>query len=106
MTRALREAGYPTMTTLALRYRKGYFVVSGPDTQPTRFRSRREVKDWCHPWRNVLSHRRPQLRRAADVAAFVKRHANLKPLAAHRRRPVGVERLEQRERGAAGFSRP
>ena len=94
------------MTTLALRYRKGYFVVSGPDTQPTRFRSRREVKDWCHTWRNVLSHRRPQLRRAADVAAFVKRHANLKPLAAHRRRPVGVERLEQRERGAAGFSRP
>jgi len=34
------------MTTLALRYRKGYFVVSGPDTQPTRFRSRREAKDW------------------------------------------------------------
>ena len=26
------------MTTLTLRYRKGYFVVSGPDTQPTRFR--------------------------------------------------------------------
>jgi hypothetical protein len=24
------------MTTLTLRYRKGYFVVSGPDTQPTR----------------------------------------------------------------------
>ena len=24
------------MTTLALRYRKDYFVVSGPDTQPTR----------------------------------------------------------------------
>jgi len=53
------EAGYPTMTTLTLRYRKGYFVVSGPDTQPTRFRSRREAKDWgeakdwCHtrhPW--------------------------------------------------------
>ena len=34
------------MTTLTLRYRKGYFVVSGPDTQPTRFRSRREAKDW------------------------------------------------------------
>ena len=26
------------MTALTLRYRKGYFVVSGPDTQPTRFR--------------------------------------------------------------------
>jgi hypothetical protein len=26
------------MTTLTLRYHKGYFVVSGPDTQPTRFR--------------------------------------------------------------------
>jgi hypothetical protein len=41
------------MTTLAVRYRKDYFVVSGPDTQPTRFRSRREAKDWCHtrhPW--------------------------------------------------------
>jgi hypothetical protein len=51
-------------------------------------------------------HRRPQLGRAADLAAFVKRHVDLKPVAAHGRRPVGVERLAQRERGAAGFSRP
>ena len=36
------------MSTLTLRYHKGYFVVSGPDTQPTRFRSRREAKNWCH----------------------------------------------------------
>jgi hypothetical protein len=48
------------MTTLTLRYRKGYFVVSGPDTQPTRFRSRREAKDWCY----TASLGRPSIRSA------------------------------------------
>ena len=31
------------MTTLTLRYRKGYFVVSGPDTQPGSSISRRDL---------------------------------------------------------------
>ena len=35
------------MTALTLRYIKGHFVVSGPDIEPTRFKTRREAKDWC-----------------------------------------------------------
>ena len=35
------------MTTLTMRYIKGDFVVIGPDIQPTRFKTRREAKDWC-----------------------------------------------------------
>ena len=35
------------MTKLTLRYRKGYFIVSGPDVRPIRFASRRDAKDWC-----------------------------------------------------------
>jgi hypothetical protein len=31
------------MTTLI----KGHFVVTGPDIEPTRFKTRRETKDWC-----------------------------------------------------------
>ena len=35
------------MTTLILRYIKGDFVVTGPDIEPLRFKTRREAKDWC-----------------------------------------------------------
>ena len=35
------------MTTLTLRYIKGDFVVTGPDIEPLRFKTRREAKDWC-----------------------------------------------------------
>ena len=35
------------MTTLTMRYIKGHFVVTGPDIAPTRFKTRREAKDWC-----------------------------------------------------------
>ena len=35
------------MTKLTLRYLKGYFVISGPEVKPTRFKSGREAKDWC-----------------------------------------------------------
>jgi hypothetical protein len=35
------------MTTLTMRYMKGYFVVTGPDTSPMRFKSRPEARDWC-----------------------------------------------------------
>jgi hypothetical protein len=40
------------MTTLTLRYIKGDFLVTGPDIEPMKFKSRREAKDWCqahHP---------------------------------------------------------
>jgi hypothetical protein len=35
------------MTALAMRYIKGQFVVTGPDIEPVKFKSRREGKDWC-----------------------------------------------------------
>ena len=40
------------MTTLTMRMIKGDFVVTGPDVEPMKFKSRREAKDWCaqqHP---------------------------------------------------------
>jgi hypothetical protein len=35
------------MTTLTLRRIKDDFIVSGPDIEPSRFKSHREAKDWC-----------------------------------------------------------
>ena len=40
------------MTTLTMRLVKGHFIVSGPDVEPMKFKSRREARDWCkthHP---------------------------------------------------------
>ena len=41
------------MTTLTMRMiNKGDFVVTGPDVEPMKFKSRREARDWCmthHP---------------------------------------------------------
>jgi hypothetical protein len=40
------------MTTLTMRMIKGDFVVTGPDIEPMKFKSRREARDWCakqHP---------------------------------------------------------
>ena len=40
------------MTTLTMRMIKGNFVVTGPDVEPMKFKSRREARDWCarqHP---------------------------------------------------------
>jgi hypothetical protein len=37
------------MTTLIVR---GHFVVTGPDVEPMKFKTRREARDWCtthHP---------------------------------------------------------
>jgi hypothetical protein len=42
------------MTTLTMRLIKGHFIVSGPDVEPMKFKSRREARDWCkthHPTR-------------------------------------------------------
>jgi len=33
------------MTTLTMRYIKGDFVVTGPDIEPTKFKTRREAKE-------------------------------------------------------------
>jgi hypothetical protein len=35
------------MTTLTMRYTNGHFVVTGPDIQPAKFKSRPEARDWC-----------------------------------------------------------
>jgi hypothetical protein len=40
------------MTTFTMRYSLGHFIVTGPDIEPRKFKSRREAKDWCaehHP---------------------------------------------------------
>jgi hypothetical protein len=40
------------MTTFTMRCIKGDFVVTGPDIEAMKFKSRREAKDWCrwhHP---------------------------------------------------------
>jgi hypothetical protein len=40
------------MTTLTLRRIKDHFVVTAPDFEPMRFKTRPEAKDWCrwhHP---------------------------------------------------------
>jgi len=35
------------MTVLTMRYLRGHFVVTGPDIEPLKLKSRREAKDWC-----------------------------------------------------------
>ena len=40
------------MTTLTMRVIKGDFIVTGPDVEPMKFKSRSEARDWCkthHP---------------------------------------------------------
>ena len=35
------------MTTLTMRPVKGDFIVTGPDVEPMKFKSRPEARDWC-----------------------------------------------------------
>jgi hypothetical protein len=40
------------MTTPTMRVVRGDFIITGPDIEPMKFKSRREAKDWCkahHP---------------------------------------------------------
>ena len=40
------------MPALTLRRIKDHLIVTGPDIEPMKFKSRREAKDWCrwhHP---------------------------------------------------------
>ena len=40
------------MTTLTMRVVRGDFIVTGPDIEPMKFKSRCETRDWCmthHP---------------------------------------------------------
>ena len=49
------------MTVLTMRYLRGHFVVTGPDIEPMKFKSRREARDWCIIDRHVadVDDRRP-----------------------------------------------
>ena len=44
------------MTVLTMRYLRGHFVVTGPDIEPLKFKSRREAKDWCARASSGLAH--------------------------------------------------
>jgi hypothetical protein len=44
---AERKRGSGPMTTLTLRYQRGHYVVTGPDIEPVKFKSRREAGDVC-----------------------------------------------------------
>ena len=35
------------MTTFTMRLMRGHFVVTGPDIEPMKFKSRPEARDWC-----------------------------------------------------------
>ena len=35
------------MRTLSLRHFNGHFLVTGPDTEPAKFNTRRQALDWC-----------------------------------------------------------
>jgi hypothetical protein len=40
------------MTTLTMRLVRGDFIVTGPDIEPMKFKTRRERMEWCmahHP---------------------------------------------------------
>jgi hypothetical protein len=42
-----REGMSGQMTKLTLRHFKGYFLVTGPDTEPAKFKTRRQAIEWC-----------------------------------------------------------
>jgi hypothetical protein len=60
------------MTVLTMRYQQGHFVVSGPDIEPVKFRTRREAQDWCirhypgspiRDWRRLIPIERARVQR-------------------------------------------
>jgi hypothetical protein len=45
------------MTTLTMRVVRGDFIVTGPDIEPMKFKSRPEARDWClkhHPGSPII----------------------------------------------------
>jgi hypothetical protein len=61
---AEEDWGKRAMTTLTMRMIKGDFVVTGPDVEPMKFKTRREAREWC--W---LTIRDSQSRRLAPAAS-------------------------------------
>jgi hypothetical protein len=83
------------MTTLTMRMIKGHFVVSGPDVEPMKFKTRPEAREWCrthHPgspiteiWRGGKARPRTRCRKEAwegalepmqDRLFYVRQHAH------------------------------
>jgi hypothetical protein len=57
------------MTVLTMRYQQGHFVVSSPDTEPVKFKTRSEAREWClrhypgspiRDWRRSIPIERPK----------------------------------------------
>jgi hypothetical protein len=64
------------MTTLTMRYMRGDYVVTGPDIEPVKFKSRREARDWC-----AQNHRGSPIREiGADAAERTPVVATVAPL--------------------------
>ena len=60
------------MTVLTMRYLRGHFVVTGPDIEPQKFKSRRGAKDWCaehHPGSPIKEIGANAVRRATKAKA-------------------------------------
>ena len=58
-----------TVTTLTLRRIKDHFVVTGPDIEPMRFKTRPEAKDlcrWHHPRVPIIEIGRDRSRRMVE----------------------------------------
>jgi hypothetical protein len=60
------------MTVLTMGYLQGHFVVSGPDIEPIKFKTRREARAWCarhypgspiRDWRRSIPIERPRAQR-------------------------------------------
>jgi hypothetical protein len=71
------------MTTFTMRRVGGVFVVTGPDIEPKKFKTRREAKDWCKvhypgsPIREIVPLRKAPdwLKMKNSAAPAVKREA-------------------------------
>jgi hypothetical protein len=60
------------MTVLKMSYTRGEFVVTGPDIEPVKFKTRSEARDWCvqhypgspiRDWRRSIRIQSPEARR-------------------------------------------
>ena len=55
-----------------MRFRRGHFIVTGPDIEPRKFKSRREARDWCaepHPGSSIQEIGADAVKRETKVKA-------------------------------------
>jgi hypothetical protein len=61
------------MRKLSLRHFAGHFLVTGPDTEPAKFKTRQQALDWCavhYPDLSVREDRRGSKRVPAKKSAL------------------------------------